>query len=60
MDWYRIGIYLFTMVDIGIGFLILHRAKSRFGFLTYRRFLDRQRKSKNRGVFARLSEKRSA
>lgn len=39
---YRALIYLFALVDIGIGLFIYYRACGRFGFQTYRQFLDRE------------------
>ncbi len=39
---YRILIYLFALLDIAIGFLIYYRACGRFGFQTYRQFLDQE------------------
>jgi hypothetical protein len=41
-------IYLLAAADILLGFLILHRSSSRFGFDTYRSFLDREERMKKR------------
>lgn len=38
----RIIIYILASANILVGFLILHRSSERFGFDTYRSFLDRQ------------------
>lgn len=39
-------IYFLAVMNILLGFQILQRNSSRFGFDTYRRFLDREEKSK--------------
>ena len=41
-------VYLLAAADIFLGFLILHRSSSRFGFDTYRSFLDREERIKKR------------
>ena len=38
----RIFLYMLAIADILVGFAILHRSSDRFGFDTYRSFLDRQ------------------
>ena len=40
----RIWIYFLAAVNITVGFLILHRGTDRYGFDTYRGFLDREEK----------------
>ena len=42
----RFFIYFLAVMDILLGFAILHRGSSRFGFDTYRRFLDREEKAR--------------
>ena len=41
-------IYLLALADILLGFMILHRSSDRFGFSTYRSFLDREEKRRAR------------
>lgn len=43
----RVILYLLASVNIFLGFLILHRCSDRFGFSTYRSFLDREEKRRN-------------
>ena len=43
----RLFIYILAVTDIAVGFLILHRSSERFGFDTYRSFLDRQERKKH-------------
>ncbi len=43
----RIWVYLLAVMDIVLGFVILHRSTDRFGFDTYRSFLDRQERKRN-------------
>ena len=44
----RIWIYFLAAVNITVGFLILHRGTDRYGFDTYRSFLDREEKRGHR------------
>lgn len=39
---YRLLIYLFAIADMSLGFLIMYRNSRRFGFLTYRSYLERE------------------
>lgn len=43
----RIIIYILASANILVGFLILYRSSERFGFDTYRSFLDRQERKKH-------------
>lgn len=42
----RIFLYMLAIADILVGFAILHRNSDRFGFDTYRSFLDRQERQR--------------
>lgn len=45
----RIFLYMLAIADILVGFAILHRSSDRFGFDTYRSFLDRQERQRRTG-----------
>ncbi len=48
---YRILIYLLAIANIAVGFLIRRRSDSRFGFQTYRSYLDRvERQTRQNGT----------
>lgn len=44
-------IYLLAVVNILVGFYLLYRGSGRFGMMTYRTFLNREEKQKNRGYY---------
>lgn len=44
----RIWIYLLAVMDILLGFAILHRSADRFGFDTYQSFLNRQEREQKK------------
>ena len=44
----RVILYLLAIANILLGFLILHRASDRFGLDTYRSFLDREERYRER------------
>jgi len=45
----REGLYLLALVNILLGFRLLYRGGGRFGFQTYRSFLDREERKKMKG-----------
>ena len=44
----RLFLYFLAVINILVGFLILHRASDRFGLDTYRSFLDREERYRER------------
>jgi len=44
----REGLYLLTVVNILLGFRLLYRGGGRFGFQTYRSFLDREERRRRK------------
>ena len=47
----RIFIYIMAAADILIGFLIFYRGTGRFGWMTYKSFLDRKEKKEKKRKF---------